>query len=131
MVKNKFVAEYQVNTSRKIIFPYLSTASGLSEWFADDVNINEDKVYNFSYDNEDHYAKITALRTNSHVKFEFFDPNLPDENDHSYIEFKLEENELTQTIFLKVIDYSDTYDDEELESIWEGLILKLKEIIGG
>ena len=133
MVKNKFVADFQINTSRKIIFPYLSTASGLSQWFADDVTINEDKVYNFNYDGEDHYAKAVIMRSNHNVKFEFFDPHNSDgeETDHSYIEFKLDENELTQTFFLKVIDYSDTYDEEEQESIWDSLITSLKEIIGG
>ncbi|NVJ87767.1 MAG: ATPase [Algoriphagus sp.] len=131
MVKNKFVADYQINASKKILFHYISTASGLEEWFADAVKINEDKVYIFDFDNEEHYARLASIRSNSHVKFEFFDPNNPDETDHSYIEFKLEENELTQTVFLKVIDYSDGYDDEELEAIWEGLVGKLKEIIGG
>jgi uncharacterized protein YndB with AHSA1/START domain len=131
MVKNKFVADYQINTSRKILFPYLSTASGLAEWFADDVLINEDKNFIFQYDGEEHFAKVTALRTNHHVKFEYFDPNQLEEDDHAYIEFKIEENELTQTLFLKIIDYSDSYDDEELESIWENLVLQLKEIIGG
>lgn len=131
MVKNKFVADYQINTSRKILFPYISSASGLSEWFAEDVSITEDKVYIFDYDGENHYARITALRKDMHVKFEFFDPNSPEETDKSFLEFKIEENELTQTLFLKVIDYSDTYDDDELASIWEGLIANLKEIIGG
>ena len=131
MVKNKFVADYQINTSRKVLFPYLSTASGLAEWFADDVLIDEDKNYIFHYDGEEHYAKIVAMRSNYHVKFDFFDPKAPDEKDHSYIEFKIEENELTQTLFLKVIDYSDSYDDEELESIWGNLVSQLKEIIGG
>ena len=131
MVKNKFVADYQINTSRKILFPYLSTASGLAEWFADDVSINEDKDYIFHFDGEEHHARIVALRSNYHVKFDFFDPHNPDEADHSYIEFKIEENELTQTLFLKVIDYSDSYDDEELESIWGNLVTHLKEIIGG
>jgi len=134
MVKNKFVADFQINTSRKIIYPYLSTASGLSQWFADDVTINEDKVYNFIYDGEDHFAKAVIMRTNHNVKFEFFDPHAEEgegEADRSFIEFKLDENELTQTFFLRVIDYSDTYDDEEQESIWESLIATLKEIIGG
>ncbi|HLT08161.1 MAG TPA: START-like domain-containing protein [Cyclobacteriaceae bacterium] len=132
MVKNKFVADYQINTSRKIIYPYLSTASGLSQWFADDVTINEDKVYNFVYDGEDHYARAVIMRNNHSVKFEFFEPTLEmEEEDRSYIEFRLDENELTQTLFLRVIDYSDAYNDEELESIWEGLIGALKEIIGG
>ncbi|MGY6521196.1 MAG: START-like domain-containing protein [Mongoliitalea sp.] len=131
MVKNKFVADYQINTSRKLLFPYISSASGLSEWFADDVSINEDKTFVFEYDGEKHHARVTALRKDMHVKFEYFDPENPDAQDKSFIEFKIEENELTQTLFLKVIDYSDSYDDEELESIWEGLIVNLKEIIGG
>ena len=105
MVKNKFVADYQINASRKIVFQYLSTASGLEEWFAEGVRINEDKVFIFDFDNEEHYARVASLRINSHVKFEFFDPKDPYESDHAYIEFKLEENELTQSRFLKVIDY--------------------------
>jgi len=131
MVKNKFVADYQINASKKILFQYISTASGLEEWFADEVKINKDKVFIFDFDNDEHHAKIASIRNNSHVKFEFFDPTNPEEKDHSYIEFKLEENELTQTLFLKIIDYSDGYDDEELEAIWEGLVGKLKEMVGG
>jgi uncharacterized protein YndB with AHSA1/START domain len=131
MIKNKFIADYQINASKKIVFNYLSTASGLSEWFADDVTINEDKNYIFYFDNENHHARLVALRTNMHVKFEFYDPAVENEEDHSYIEFKLDENELTQTLYIKVIDYSDVYDDDESVAIWEGLISQLKEIIGG
>jgi len=131
MVKNKFVADYQINTSRKVLFPYLSSASGLTEWFADDVTITPTKDYIFHFDGEQHYARISAIRSNAYVKFEYFDPTMEDEEDHSYFEFKIEENELTQTLFLKVVDYNDDYDGEELEYIWEGLIQKLKEIIGG
>jgi len=38
MGKNKFITEFEINASQKILFPYLSTASGLAQWFADDVN---------------------------------------------------------------------------------------------
>lgn len=131
MVKNKFVADYQINASKKIVFHYLSTASGLEEWFADEVKINEDKNYIFNFDSEDHYARLASQRSNSHVKFEFYDPKNPEEEDHSFIEFKLEENDLTQSLFLKVIDYSDSYEEDELVAIWEGMIARLKEIIGG
>lgn len=131
MVKNKFVSDYQINASKKILFYYLSTASGLEEWFADEVKIDEDKNYIFHFDNEDHFAKLATIRLNSHVKFEFFDPGDVDSTDHSYIEFKLEENELTQSLFLKVTDYSNEYEEEELSAIWDSLIAKLKEIVGG
>jgi uncharacterized protein YndB with AHSA1/START domain len=131
MVNNKFVADYQINTSRKILFPYLSTASGLSEWFADDVSIDEDKNFIFHFDGEDHYAKIVAIRPNIHIKFDFHFPDNPHLPLQSFLEFKIEENELTQTLFLKVVDYSDAYDEDELNSIWDSLISSLKEIIGG
>ncbi|MHA7128661.1 START-like domain-containing protein [Algoriphagus namhaensis] len=131
MVKNKFIADYQINASRKMIFSYLSTASGLEDWFADEVKIDEDKNFIFHFDNEEHHARVASIRLNSHVKYDFFDPADPDKADHSYVEFKLEENELTQTMFLKVIDYTDDYDEEESQAIWDGLIGKLKETIGG
>lgn len=131
MSKNKFIADYQINASKKIVFQYLSTASGLEQWFADEVRINEDKNFIITYDDENHYANQVSIRTNTHVKYEFYDPENPDEEDNDYVEFKLEENELTQSLFLKIIDYSDGYDDEELTAIWEGLVGRLKEIIGG
>jgi uncharacterized protein YndB with AHSA1/START domain len=131
MIKNKFITDYQINASKKIVFNYLSTASGLSEWFADDVNINEDKHYVFHFDNQDHFARQVSIRSNLNVKYEFYDPANPNEEDKSFIEFKLEENDLTQTLFVTVIDYSDEYDEEESIAIWEGLIGRLKEIIGG
>jgi uncharacterized protein YndB with AHSA1/START domain len=131
MLKNKFVSDYQINASKKIVFQYISSASGLQEWFADEVKIDDDKNFIFNFDNEDHHAKLASIRINSHVKFEFFDPKNPNEEDKAYIEFKIEENELTQTLFLKVTDYSDVYDEEESVSIWDGMIARLKEIIGG
>ena len=39
MKKIKFELEYIVNTSPNILFTCITTPSGLSEWFADDVNI--------------------------------------------------------------------------------------------
>lgn len=131
MSKNQFVADYQLNASKKIVYTYLSTASGLQEWFADKVRIDEDKNYIFNFDQEDHYAKQTIVKANLHVRWDFFDPKSPKSAVESFIEFKLDETELTQSLFLKVIDQSNFYTLEELEGIWESLILKLKETIGG
>ena len=131
MLENQFIADYQLNASKKIVYTYLSTASGLQEWFADEVRINEDKDFIFNFDQDDHYAKLTVLKANLHVRLDFFDPKRIHEQVDSFIEFKLDETELTQSLFLKVIDQSNFYNIEELEVIWDGLISKLKEIIGG
>jgi len=103
----------------------------VQEWFADKVRIDEDKNYIFNFDQEDHYAKQTIVKANLHVRWDFFDPKFPNSAVESFIEFKLDETELTQSLFLKVIDQSNLYTLDELEGIWEGLILKLKETIGG
>uniref|UniRef100_UPI004047AE96 START-like domain-containing protein n=1 Tax=Algoriphagus sp. TaxID=1872435 RepID=UPI004047AE96 len=131
MLENQFIADYQLNASKKIVYTYLSTASGLQEWFADEVRINEDKDFIFNFDQEDHYAKLTVLKANLHVRLDFFDPKRMHDQVDSFIEFKLDETEFTQSLFLKVIDQSNFYNLEELEVIWDGLISKLKEIIGG
>ena len=131
MPVNQFVADYQLNASKKIVYAYLSTASGLQEWFADVVRINEDKNFIFNFDQEDHFAKQTTLKANLHIRWDFFDPKSPSNGKESFIEFKLDETDLTHSLFLKVIDQSGFYDLDELEAIWDGLISKLKQIIGG
>tara|TARA_Y100001970_G_C13574280_1_gene527692 strand:+ start:150 stop:545 length:396 start_codon:yes stop_codon:yes gene_type:complete len=130
MSKQKFVGEYQINASRKMLFPYLSTATGLCQWFADDVNINNiDKTLIFLVDGDERIAKIDSIKNNRYVKFRFLnDDEKPKDNDT--LEFRLEINELTQSVFVRVEEYTETDDLEESYQIWDNLLSQLKEIIG-
>lgn len=130
MNKLKFTEEYELNASPKIIFPYLFNPVNLSEWFATDVTVDEGKVYNFVWDNTDHFAKLTATRINKQVKFEFLDDKKQEKENPDYIEFKLETSELTNATFLKVTDYSEMTDRNDLDDLWVGLIEKLREVLG-
>ncbi len=130
MAKHKFTTEFEINASKKMLYPYLASASSLSQWFADDVNINEDKVFNFIWDGQDHRARMTTHKVNSFVKYELLENGHVD-NDPNYYEFKLEMNELTQSVFLKITDYSENDDEEELEDLWSNLVVVLREIVGG
>ena len=127
MNKSKFIGEYSINASRRMLFPYISTASGLSQWFADDVNITEDKVYNMFWDGVVNRAKIVSIKANRYIKFQF---EGKDDDDLNFIEIRLEMNELTQEVYIKITDYSDI-DNQEVSDMWEGLIHDLKEIVGG
>ncbi|GAB3201103.1 uncharacterized protein YndB with AHSA1/START domain [Pontibacter aydingkolensis] len=129
--KTKFVREYPINASAKLLYPYLSTPSGLAQWFCDDVTVNEDKVYNFVWDGRSHFAEMTGLRTNKSVRYLFLDENKQHITDGPYVDFSIESSELTQEQFLKVVDYSDEDDVEELEELWDNLFHNLKEIVGG
>ena len=130
--KKLFTADYEIHASVKMLYPYIQTASGLSEWYAEDVSINnEDKTFTFFWDDEGHRARQASHRTNHFVKFEFVPETKGDERDPSYIEFRLESNELTQSVYLKVFDYSDFEDQRELRSLWDGLVENLRKIVGG
>jgi hypothetical protein len=130
--KKLFTADYEVHASIKMLYPYIQTASGLSEWFADDVTINNnDKSFTFFWDSEAHRAKLVAFRTNHFARFEFLPESKEDEQDPSYFELRLDFNELTQSTYLKVLDYSDFDDHRELHSLWDSLIELLRKIVGG
>ena len=130
MSKQKFIGEYPINASRKMLFPYLSTASGLCQWFTDDVDINNiNKTLIFITDGEERIAKIDSVKKNKSVKFSFLeDGELKKDND--YLEFKLEINELTESVFIRITEYTETEDLEESFQIWDNLLAQLKEIIG-
>ncbi len=130
MAKQKFVGEYPINASRKMLFPYLSTATGLCQGFADDVNINNiDKTLIFIVDGEERIAVIDSINKNRYVKFRFLmDGEKPKENDT--LEFRLEVNDLTQEVFVRVEEYTESDDLEESYQIWDNLLAQLKEIIG-
>ncbi|MGB4972491.1 MAG: START-like domain-containing protein [Cyclobacteriaceae bacterium] len=131
MAKNLFTEDYEIHASPKMLFPYISTASGLAEWFADDVNINPEKVYTFEWDNEQHKAVIASQRTNHFIKFEFQPENEVDEKDRSYFELRIDLNELTQSTFLKITDYSAFDDQDELRDLWDSLVDQLRKVVGG
>lgn len=128
MSKYKYAAEFEFRASRKMLYPFLSSASGLAQWFADDVNIDEDKNFIFIWDGDENKARIATHRANSVVKYIF---DLDGDEDPNYVELKLEENDLTQSTYLKIVDYSEMEDMEELEDLWDSMISTLKEIVGG
>lgn len=129
--KSEFKADFSINASKKMLYPYIFSASGLAQWMADDVTIDEDKVFDFIWDEESHKARMVAHRLNSYVRFEFLPETEEDEDDPSYMELRLEMNELTQSVFLLVTDYSDINDSEESMELWTSLVDTLKEIVGG
>jgi uncharacterized protein YndB with AHSA1/START domain len=132
MGKLKYIVEYEIRASVKMVFPYLSTPNGLAEWFAEKVKVmNDNKTYDIVWDGVGHPARIVAQRTNAYVKYQFLPETPEDEEDPSYLEFKLNHNEMTDTTFLKIIDYSEITNENDLRELWNNLIATLRERIGG
>ncbi|MCC3153014.1 START-like domain-containing protein [Hymenobacter sp. BT770] len=129
--KTRFVVEFPINASPKILFPYLATASGLSQWFCDDVRYVEGQRLNFIWDQENHYAEISGQRLNRAIRFVFLNDLRQQVADANYLEFTLDSSQVTDEVYLRVIDYSSAHDAEEQQEMWEGLVAKLREQVGG
>ncbi len=123
--KIKIQLEYPVNCSPKVLFNRLSTASGLAEWFADDVRVLG-KNYSFVWEGAEQKSEKTLHKENKLVRFNWLD----EENEGNYFEFRINKDELTGDVSLIVIDFSDEDEQEETANLWESQIANLKHILG-
>jgi uncharacterized protein YndB with AHSA1/START domain len=70
--KAKIELEYIVNSSPRILYPFLVEPNELSQWFADDV-LFHDGIYEFVWDNESFRARLVSSKENKYVKFKCID----------------------------------------------------------
>ena len=126
-----FTADFEMHASARLLYPYLSSASGLGEWFCSNVTINPEKIYTFFWGSDFRKAVLLSSRPGHFARFEFLDDNGKPEHDADYFELRLETDELTQLTYLRVRDYSDFDDQDELQDVWEDSVTKLRSVVGG
>jgi uncharacterized protein YndB with AHSA1/START domain len=117
--------EFVIKSSPTILYQYLSTPSGLVEWFCDDVNIKGSKEYTFIWDGDENKAELVKKVNGKLVKFKLLD-NAADE----YFQFEVTKDELTGDIGLLITDYVDADEVEEMEMLWDSQVTQLKHALG-
>lgn len=125
--KIKYESEFLLRTSIKVLDNMLSTPSGLSEWFADDVNIKDD-IYTFIWEGEEEQARLISKKTNSRIKFRWLE--IEEEDSDAYFEIRYELNSMTKTVLLTVTDFAEKDELEEAQDLWEEQINSLKRTLG-
>ncbi len=123
--KVKYELEYVIHASPKLLFNYISSASGLSEWFADNVN-SRGELFTFIWDDSEEQAKLLQKKNNEKVRFKW----LEDEEESYYFEIGIQVDEITKDVSLIVIDFSEEDELEENKMLWNNTITNLKQIIG-
>lgn len=126
-MKIKLQLEYPINCSPAVLFNRLSTASGLTEWFADDVNV-KGKLYTFVWEGDTLVAEKKIQRENRLVRYEWIDDD-PDKSEN-YFEFLINHDDLTNDVSLSVTDFADENELEEITDLWNSQISKLKRQLG-
>ena len=126
-IKKSFSLEYDFHASPQLLFQYLSTPSGLSEWFADNVN-SRGEQFTFIWDDSEETALLLQKKNNDKVKFQW--QNDEEDDEDYYFEFKIQLDEITKDVFLIVTDFAKEDELEESNMLWDNLVSDLKQVLG-
>ena len=124
--KSKLHLEYTMNCSPKVLFNRLSTASGLSEWFADDVRV-KGNFFTFVWEETDQVAEKKNHKENKMVRFEWKDEMVKEEN---YFEFIIAQDDLTNDVSLLINDFAEKDEMESATHLWNSQVTRLKQLLG-
>jgi uncharacterized protein YndB with AHSA1/START domain len=126
-MKNKkvmYTVEFPVRCSPSILFEFLSTPTGLQEWFADSVDQRDDS-FTFSWNGAGDEAVRIAYVENEYVryKWDYY-------NDDEYFEFRIEQSPVTNETILQITDFAEKNDVKDQERLWLTQVNDLKHRIG-
>jgi uncharacterized protein YndB with AHSA1/START domain len=117
--------EYLLKTSPAILFNRLATPSGLSEWFADNVNV-KGKIFTFIWEGSEQQAEQTLKKENKMVRFQWLDEGMED----MWFEFNIDVDELTGDVALLITDHVEPDDKEDSIELWDQQVDVLKHGLG-
>ncbi len=123
--KIKYTVEYPVRCSPVILYEFLSTTSGLQEWFADKVE-EEDDVFSFSWSGAAaEEAEVLEKEENKMIRFHWVD-SPKDE----YFEFSIDKSEVTNQTILIIHDFAEKKDIKDQSQLWETQVKELFHRLG-
>ena len=112
--KVKYTLEYPVRCSPVILYDFLSSQTGLQEWFADKVE-ERDGMFSFSWDgSEEEEAEIMEKEENKFIRYHW----LKSPKDE-FFEFKIEKSEVTNQTILVIKDFAEKKDIKDQSMLWD------------
>ncbi|TBX70430.1 SRPBCC domain-containing protein [Flavobacterium silvisoli] len=125
--KIRYELEFPLNSSPQLLYQYISTPSGLQEWFADNVN-SRGEFFTFIWNDTEENARLASKKTGEKVKFKWVDDAKKDTD--YYFELRILEDEITKDVSLMVVDFAEENEIDEAKLLWENQISDLKHVIG-
>ncbi len=123
--KIKYEMEFPIQVSPSLLYTYISTPSGLSEWYADNVN-SRGELFTFIWEGSEEQAKLLSKKSNERIRFTWME----DEDSDYYFELRIQVDEITKDVSLMVTDFAEDDEVDEGKMLWENMISELKHILG-
>src|SRR6476469_5651013 len=111
--KQLYTIEYPVRCSPNILYEFLSTSSGLQEWFADKVD-DQDGVFSFSWNGSEETANVLESEEDEFIRFHW--SHAPKEE---FFEFRIEKSEVTNQTILVIKDFADKKEIKDQSRLWD------------
>ncbi|QNJ98569.1 START-like domain-containing protein [Constantimarinum furrinae] len=123
--KIKYEMEFPIHVSPSLLYQYISTPSGMSEWYADNVN-SRGEFFTFIWEGSEEKAKLLSKKSPERIKFKW----LEDAETDYYFELRIQVDEITKDVSLMVTDFAEEDEVDEGKMLWENMISNLKQILG-
>ncbi|NNC95071.1 MAG: hypothetical protein HKN92_05870 [Chitinophagales bacterium] len=124
MARSAFELEYIIRSSPTILYNFLSTPSGLAQWFSDTCDINGSE-YSFGWNGNIEKATLIESVENEMIRFQW-----DSMEDDEYFEFLIERNEVSNDTILVVTDFAEEDDIEDQILLWDSQIKRLRQQSG-
>ncbi len=122
--KIPYTLEYTVRCSPHILFEFLATASGLQEWFAEEVKVHED-VFSFFWNQSAENALVVETTPDELVRYRW-----EEAPESEYFEFKVKRSEVTGETVLLVTDFAEKEEIADQSRLWDAQLKELFHRIG-
>ncbi|WP_349351064.1 MULTISPECIES: START-like domain-containing protein [unclassified Flagellimonas] len=122
--KVKFELEFVIQASPQLLYQYISTPSGLSEWYADNVN-SRGEIFTFIWDGSEERAKLLKRKSEEFVKLAW-----EENEDGSFFEMRIIVDEITKDVSLFITDFAEEGEVDEAKMLWENQVSDLKQVLG-
>lgn len=126
MSKKKVQHEYPMHCLSEILYEYMATAEGLSEWFADEVSERGDDFFFRWNGGPEEKATLIRYKPEGFVRFRWEE----DEGTKNYFEMSITIDDITNDLSLNITDFCDPGDEEENRLYWDNLIENLRIKLG-
>lgn len=124
MARTKFSLEYQIRSSPSILYSFLTTPSGLTQWFCESCDINED-IYTFGWDGSIEDAQLVEGIDPEKVVYVWVDG----EKDE-YFSFEIAKSEISNDTVLYLTDFTEDDEVEDQKQLWLSQFEQLTKRIG-
>ena len=124
--KQAFTIERTFRSSPAILYDFLTTPSGLIQWFSDSADLNGD-IYSFGWNGDEQNAEVLSFDEEDYIRLRWED----EDDDKAYFEYRIKKNEITGETILYVTDFAFKNEIKETISLWDSQLNDLKKCIGG